>query len=995
MALGFAGNWTSQATAEPGGTQEVERIELSDEGRETITVGFYRGDSSFQNGFSDSARKTGYAYDYLQELAPYANWNYEYEYMTRSEAIDALERGEIDLVAGVYKTERLEGELLFSDFSMGLEGEPRYFAVNKNRPDLLATLNQANAAMIANNPKFQLENWQKYYGQNNVVTSLTNEEYAWLTEKGSLKLGYLTSNPPISSQDDEGNPEGVIGAVIPVLEEHLRIPIEPVGFNGRVEMANALITGEVDVIFPVYSDLSTSESSDMYQTDPLLEDRIMIAYTGEYSDSIFSRVALSKAAIAQQTYMEEYYPNSELLAYSTRGGAFEAVLQGEATSTIGSASVMQLFMAENSDYSNFNTAYLDTSEGFSFAVARNNAMLAVIMQDTVAQIDDSLVTNAMIRSSYARTPFSLLDVLREFSLELFVTGVLIIATIIIVFIQYRRRVKEFNKEQADTRAALEEALRVADNASAAKTDFLSSMSHDIRTPLNAVIGMTAIAAANIDDKNRVMDCLSKISSSGQHLLALINEILDVSKIESGRIELSEEEFNLSDMLYDLININKPQADAKRQHLYARAIDVVHEDVIGDRTRLQQVFTNLVSNAIKYTQVGGQIDITLVEKSKKGGTFAHFEFIVKDNGKGMSPEYLPHLFEAFSREDDKKVAKEQGTGLGMAIALSIARMMNGDITVESEVGKGSMFTVTVFLRVAEGKRDEREFEDLRVLMVDDDEDVCESTALILADMGMQCHYLTSGREAVEHLAQVNGTEDDYFVAIIDWIMPEMDGIETIRAIRERVGEEIPIIVISAYDWSEIEDEAREAGASYFVSKPLFKSHLSQLFSQIVGGDADGAAACELGSCGASGAGSRGLIHSADQVDFSGKRALLAEDNELNAEVVTAFMAMTGLEIEHASNGQEALDMVKSHEPGYYDCVFMDMQMPEMDGLEATRAIRALEREDTDFEQLPIFAMTANAFVDDVRKTSAAGMNDHFAKPLDFKVVLATVDKYLNK
>lgn len=978
-ALSTSGGSEASAASTASGNSEIFAEKAfadpaqssSEDNSKKVRIGYYYGDTAFQDGFGDDERKSGYAYEYYQRLAPYAGWDYTYRYLTRSEAIEALRNGEVDIVAGINKTPQLEKEFLFSSADMGLDGNPLYFAVNKNRGDLLAELDQAQEDLLTNDPNFLADNRKKYYANSGMTTALTKEERAWLEEKGSITLGYLSGNLPISGHDDQGKPTGVLGSALPIMEEYLGIPIKTKAFDSRYAMREAIKNGEVDVIFPVYDDAWSREKEDLYQTTPLVEDRIMVAYTGDYDDDVLKRVASTEAAIGQQEFLEQYDPSAELVNYPSRG---------EVDSVIGNASIMQLFIAEHPEYDSFNTAYLEASEGFSFAVSRNEPTLAVIMQEATQQIDDTLITNAMIRYSEARAPFSLVEVIRHYALPLLVIGLVIIAAIVIVFLRYRRQVNLFNKHQAAAREALQTALDAADNASAAKTSFLSNMSHDIRTPLNAIIGMTAIAGANIDDTNRVKDCLSKIASSGKHLLSLINEILDVSKIESGRIELSEEPFDLSVMLKDLVDINRPQADAKRQKVIIRVKDIVHEEVIGDHVRLQQIYTNLVSNAIKYTPEGGTIDITLEEKNAGSAKIAQYDFTVKDNGIGMSKEYLPHVFDAFSRAERKEVAEQQGTGLGMPIALSAARMMNGDIEVESELGKGSTFTATVFLKIAE--LDEsvyEEFIDLPVLIVDDDEVVCESTHIMLRDLGMKPEYVLSGREAVDRLVDAEVAGEQFFAVIIDWIMPGMDGVQTIREIRKRTNEDVPIIVISAYDWTEIEKEARQAGASFFVSKPLFKSRLKQLFVELLGAEPA----------------QKDIEEKLDvsEVDLSGKRGLLAEDNDLNAEVAAAFLEAAGFELERALNGQEAFEMVRDHEPGYYDCVFMDMQMPVMNGLDATRAIRDLPREDTDYDALPIFAMTANAFVDDVRKTKEAGMNGHFAKPLDFTVLLTTLHQQL--
>lgn len=565
-----------------------------------MSIGYYYGDTAFQDGFGDDERKSGYAYEYYQRLAPYAGWDYTYRYLTRSEAIEALRNGEVDIVAGINKTPQLEKEFLFSSADMGLDGNPLYFAVNKNRGDLLAELDQAQEDLLTNDPNFLADNRKKYYANSGMTTALTKEEHAWLEEKGSITLGYLSGNLPISGHDDQGKPTGVLGSALPIMEEYLGIPIKTKAFDSRYAMREAIKNNEVDVIFPVYDDAWSREKEDLYQTTPLVEDRIMVAYTGDYDDDVLKRVASTEAAIGQQEFLEQYDPSAELVNYPSRDEAFRAMSRGEVDSVIGNASIMQLFIAEHPEYDSFNTAYLEASEGFSFAVSRDDPTLAVIMQEATQQIDDTLITNAMIRYSEARVPFSLVEVIRHYALPLLVIGLVIIAAIVIVFLRYRRQVNLFNKHQAAAREALQTALDAADNASAAKTSFLSNMSHDIRTPLNAIIGMTAIAGANIGDTNRVKDCLSKIASSGKHLLSLINEILDVSKIESGRIELSEEPFDLSVMLKDLVDINRPQADAKRQKVIIRVKDIVHEEVIGDHVRLQQIYTNLVSNAIKYT-----------------------------------------------------------------------------------------------------------------------------------------------------------------------------------------------------------------------------------------------------------------------------------------------------------------------------------------------------------------------------------------------------------
>lgn len=503
-ALSTSGDSEASATSTASGNSEIFAEKAfaepaqssSEDNSKEVRIGYYYGDTAFQDGFGDDERKSGYAYEYYQRLAPYAGWDYTYRYLTRSEAIEALRNGEVDIVAGINKTPQLEKEFLFSSADMGLDGNPLYFAVNKNRGDLLAELDQAQEDLLTNDPNFLADNRKKYYANSGMTTALTKEEHAWLEEKGSITLGYLSGNLPISGHDDQGKPTGVLGSALPIMEEYLGIPIKTKAFDSRYAMREAIKNNEVDVIFPVYDNAWSREKEDLYQTTPLVEDRIMVAYTGDYDDDVLKRVASTEAAIGQQEFLEQYDPSAELVNYPSRDEAFRAMSRGEVDSVIGNASIMQLFIAEHPEYDSFNTAYLEASEGFSFAVSRDDPTLAVIMQEATQQIDDTLITNAMIRYSEARAPFSLVEVIRHYALPLLVIGLVIIAAIVIVFLRYRRQVNLFNKHQAAAREALQTALDAADNASAAKTSFLSNMSHDIRTPLNAIIGMTAIAGAN-------------------------------------------------------------------------------------------------------------------------------------------------------------------------------------------------------------------------------------------------------------------------------------------------------------------------------------------------------------------------------------------------------------------------------------------------------------------------------------------------------------------
>ncbi len=536
---------------------------------------------------------------------------------------------------------------------------------------------------------------------------------------------------------------------------------------------------------------------------------------------------------------------------------------------------------------------------------------------------------------------------------------------------------EVRKEQ-QIQQALREAINAANASSQAKSDFLSSMSHDIRTPMNGIIGMTAIASSSLDDREKVADCLRKITESSNHLLSLINEVLDMNKIESGKMELVEEEFNLAELLDGTLAMTRSQIQSHGHSFRMDIVNVEHELVIGDSRRLQQVFVNIMSNAIKYTPNGGKISLTVKESATKAHDFGHFQFIFEDNGYGMTEEFQKHLFDPFARADDKQTASIQGTGLGMAITRNIVRLMGGDISVESTYGSGSKFTVSVYLKLQNIKNvDFERFVDLRILVVDDDPVCCESTCEILNDMGMNSEWVLTGKAAVERVRARLKQDRDFFAIFVDWKLPDQGGVETTRQIRKLVGDDTPIIIFSAYDWTEIEHDARAAGATSFVSKPLFRTKLASLFSSLLDNQ--------------SGEDTEAPLQDLEDLDFSGHHALLVEDQEINAEIAEVFLEMAGLEVDWAKDGAEAVQMFSASSDGYYSIIITDIQMPIMNGYEAARTIRGMSSSYA--KDIPIIAMSANAFAEDVMKSKSAGMNEHIAKPIDVDVLTRVLVTYI--
>lgn len=530
----------------------------------------------------------------------------------------------------------------------------------------------------------------------------------------------------------------------------------------------------------------------------------------------------------------------------------------------------------------------------------------------------------------------------------------------------------------EIQSSLIEVMHRAEAASNAKNDFLSAMSHDLRTPINGIVGMTAIAAANLEDKRRVQDCLAKINESTAHLLSLINEVLDMSQIESGKIELAREAFNLAELLQNVLNINYPGIQQKNHTVHTHIHLMEHEEVIGDPARLMRIVANLISNAIKYTPSGGTITLDLMEKPSVIQGYGCYELMVKDNGIGMSEQFQEKLFEPFEREEDVRISRIQGTGLGMSIVKSIVELMMGSIQVESEKGSGSVFRVTFNLQldVHADKQDEQ-LAGLPVLVVDDDVLVCQMVTEMLCDIGMEGEWTDSGADAVQMIMERHKRRKDYLAVLLDWKLPGMDGVETARRIRREVDPHVPIIILTAYDWGEIEEEAREAGIDAFLSKPVYKSKLVHTMTEITSGHPKYPLSGSL----------------MNEEIPKGRRVLIVEDNELNKEIVVELLRMMGVETDCADNGAEAVELFAASKPETYDLILMDIQMPKMNGYEATRIIRRMSRSDS--KTVAIVAMTADAFKKDEQAAREAGMNEHLAKPISIERLTQILLRFLKK
>lgn len=618
---------------------------------------------------------------------------------------------------------------------------------------------------------------------------------------------------------------------------------------------------------------------------------------------------------------------------------------------------------EGRDYAGELKKAMEQNQDYSIHVSVNGEQRYIYCSPISGNATWYLIT--VMPSGILQESIERLDFLR--SMVMIISVTIIIATTLVIFVLYimlsRQQVRELN-----------EARMEAVYANNAKSEFLSSMSHDIRTPMNAIIGMTEIAMNNIQDMVRVQDCLRKVQLSSKHLLGLINDVLDMSKIESGKITLNMNQISLRETMDDIVNIMQPQVKERGQYFDIFIQNIEAEDVYCDGVRLNQILLNLLSNAVKFTPERGRIDVHVYqEQSPLGEEYICTHFIVEDNGIGMSKEFQKKIFETFTRENTEQVQNITGTGLGMSITKSIVDLMGGKIELQSRLKQGSRFHITLDLKKAPVNK-EMKLPAWNVLVVDDNEQLCVSAVANLQELGIHAEWTTDGEKAIQMIEERHKKEEDYRFVLIDWKMPDMDGLQTIREIRKRVGKRIPVFLISAYDWSDIEDQAGEAEIEGFISKPLFKSTLYTRLSQYI----ENAAGHPLEQ------------KTTKAADFNGKRILLAEDIDLNWEVANEILTSFGLELERAVNGKECVEKLEASEIGFYDAVLMDIRMPVMNGYDATKAIRKLDRPD---KGLPIIAMTADAFSNDVQVCLDCGMDAHVAKPLDIRELTRVLQKYL--
>ena len=847
-----------------------------------------------------------------------------------------------------------------------------YYAINKNRPDIKEELDDAMRALDEAVPFYTADLYKRYFSMD-YTPILTGEEKAWLRKHGAIRMGFLASDSGVSTFDPAtGEFTGVITDYIQFAADCLgnqELEFQLVGYDSKEAELDALKSGEIDMIFHCDQNPNLAEEYHFACTNTTWTSNLMaVTNKQHFNENNVNRIAVPQNKLSLKKYLAFYYPQWEIVDCDTQEDAARLVKDGQADCFVTGISSENKYSKKYSFYS----VPLVNPVRSCFAVNSGNRSLLSILNKTIKAMPVNMLAGALAMYKSSARKVTLSDFIKDNFFKVMLISSIAVAVVLLTILMLLQKARKAEaaarKAASDTQelnAKLQVAVEKAESANRAKSTFLSNMSHDIRTPMNAIIGFTTLALSNIDDTDRVKDYLGKTLASSNHLLSLINDVLDMSRIESGKIQLEEVEVNLSDVLHDLKTIVSGQIYAKQLELYMDAMDVTDEDVYCDKTRLNQILLNLLSNAIKFTPAGGTVSVRVRQLAGKVHGCGQYEFRIKDNGIGMSPEFAQKIFEPFERERTSTVSRIQGTGLGMAITKNIVDMMGGTIEVQTAQGKGTEFTVCVPMRAQTEQRPVEkitELEGLKALVVDDDFNTCDSVTKMLVKVGMRAEWTLSGKKAVLRARQSIEMSDVYHAYIIDWRLPDMNGIEVTRQIRS-LHDDTPIIILTAYDWSDIEVEAKAAGVTAFCSKPMFMSDLRETLMSALGQKPADAVQRLLPE---------------KNADFKGKHILLVEDNELNREIAQEILQEYGFLVDTAENGAVAVEKVSTAAPGSYDLVLMDVQMPIMDGYTATRKIRALD--DPARAKLPILAMTANAFDEDRRNALESGMNGFLSKPI---------------
>ena len=917
----------------------------------------------------------------------------EYEDITKKEA--DLYAGKIDL--------DLELSMLAKRDLSAVEkvGASAYYLVaGKGRPDLIDDIDAAVEKVLENDLFYFSRLQERYFADTVLSRNLTVEEKKWLADHKVLRVGFFDNYLPFSAKDENGKPIGVcietIREILKTLKLEKALKVEYVCFDNQKDGYEAVEKGKIDLMVPTYISHSVNHDHHVIGSKSLATVASNFAYLENHGYGKGKRIGVNRNNLMQYYYSKDCYPNAEIVFYDDIQSCLDGLLDGAIDGTFLNGFRSEALL-KPSKYHALRTVRAKNDFQIHMAFAEDNIGLMLLMNRGLTILDPDFINKASYAYMGRIYSYSMMDFLQDHILLVILTVAIIVA-LTAALVEYRisnrklaginhelkaysetierqqQQESELRKQLEKKQNELEDALQMAQAANRAKTTFLSNMSHDIRTPMNAIVGFTGLAASHIHDTERVQEYLATIAQSSEHLLSLINDVLDMSRIESGKMTLNEKPESLAEILHALRNIVQTEIQAKQHNFFIDTVDVRNEIVYCDKMRLNQVLLNLVSNAIKYTPPGGTISLRVIQRSVTKEGRGTFEFRCRDNGIGMSDAFVRTIFEPFTREENSTVPYIQGTGLGMAITKNIVDMMGGQISLTSKEGEGTEFVISVDFRIADQKPADltiRELKGLRGLVVDDDINACQSVADMLRDIGMRSEWCVSGKEAVVRTEEALRHGDRFKVYIIDWLMPDMNGIETVRRIRKVVGEDASIIILTAYDWADIESEARDAGVTGFISKPLFPSDLQRVL---------------LECCGK--AGGEPKERKEPDVSFKGKKVLMVDDSKLNLKIGVLLLQEQGMVVDTAENGQTAIDMLREKGTDAYDFVLMDVQMPVMDGYEATGIIRKLPGGD----KLKILAFSANAFEEDRKKSLEAGLDGHITKPLKIEELLTALKRF---